>query len=234
MKVLVLNKTKIIGFLILLSFIFGVLSVSPGVDTSNYLTEAALHSNQTIAAALNQFILALIYISIALLFYPVIANLNKNLALVFLSYRIIAATLMVVGTAILLSILLLSQGYVNGTRGNPETLNIIGNVLKYTRDYFNHVFMVLILGVSNLILFYLFFKSRLIPSWLSIGGVIGTLLSMMASVLLMFQMVEVITTEYLILNAPAGMIELILGIWLLWKGLRPGRNPYTYPIKNTD
>ncbi|TNE28012.1 MAG: DUF4386 domain-containing protein [Bacteroidetes bacterium] len=222
------SNARIAGGLILLSFITGLLSVSPGVDSVDYLTEAAAQSNQTIAAALYQFILAIIYVGIALLFFPVFSKLNKKLAVSFLGFRIIATTLMLVGTVLLLSILVLSQGYVNHPTPDTHTLHIIGNMLRYSRDYFNHVFMVLVLGISNLIAYYLFFRSRLIPSWISIWGMVGTLLSMTASVLLMFQVVDVITTEYLILNTPTAIVELLLGFWLIFKGWNTRDLPFVH------
>ncbi|WP_236587651.1 DUF4386 domain-containing protein [Marivirga aurantiaca] len=212
-------KIRLVGILMLLSMLVGIFSVSPAIDSAAYLTEAAANSNQVILAAVYQFVLALIYVAIALLLYPVITYVDKNLAIGFLSFRIIASTLMVVGTVFLLSILSLSQGHSSTLNHNTATLEIIGNMLKYTRDYFNHVFMVLVLGVSNVILYYLLFKSKLIPNWMSIGGFIATFLSIFASILLLFQVVEVITLEYLILNAPTALIELILGIWLITKGL---------------
>lgn len=221
MKIIIRNNNaRIAGGLILLSFIAGLLSVAPGVDSLNYLTEAAMQSNQTIAAALCQFILAIIYVVIALLFYPTLSRLYKTLAISFLTFRIIATSMMIVGTVLLLSILLLSQGHTRGTSHDAETLHIIGNVLKYTRDYFNHVFMVLVLGISNLLLYFLFFKSSLVPKWMSLWGVAGTLLSMFASTLLMFQVFDVISIAYLLLNAPAGLIDLILGFWLLIRGFK--------------
>lgn len=88
---------------------------------------------------------------------------------------------------------------------------VFGNVLKITRDYINHVFMVFALGIGNLMLYVLFFKSSLIPKWLSIWGVIGTVLSIGASVLLLFGTIEVITIKYLALNAPTGFFEIVLG-----------------------
>ncbi|KAB2815617.1 DUF4386 domain-containing protein [Phaeocystidibacter marisrubri] len=222
------SNARIAGGLILLSFITGLLSVSPGVDSADYLTEAAGQSNQTIAAALYQFILAIIYVGIALLFFPVFSKLNKMLAVSFLGFRIIATTLMLVGTVLLLSILVLSQGYVNHPTSDTHTLHIIGNMLRYSRDYFNHVFMVLVLGISNLIAYYIFFRSRLIPSWISIWGMVGTLLSMTASVLLMFQVFDVITTEYLILNTPTAIVELLLGFWLIIKGWNTRDLPFAH------
>lgn len=78
--------------------------------------------------------------------------------------------------------------------------------------------MILVLCAGNFMFYILLLKSKLIPKWLSIWGLLGYLLSAIASVLILFQVVEVITTEYLVLNVPTAIQELILGIWLITKG----------------
>lgn len=67
-------------------------------------------------------------------------------------------------------------------------------------------------------LYALLIKSRFIPRWLSVLGLFGAFLSAVASVLVLFQVLEIITTEYIILNIPAAISELIMGIWLMVKG----------------
>ena len=44
------------------------------------------------------------------------------------------------------------------------------------------------------------------------------MLSAIASVLVLFRVVDIITTEYMILNIPTALQELILAIWLIVKG----------------
>ncbi|MDF1547862.1 MAG: DUF4386 domain-containing protein [Bacteroidales bacterium] len=211
-------NAKIAGGLIILGMVTGLLSISPDVDSTDYLTQAAENANQVVFAAVFQFVLALIYLGIALFLFPILTKVSKALTVAFISFRIIATCLMIFGTMLLLSVLSLSQGYVTSSNADMSTLGIIGNMLKHTRDYVNHVFMVLILGASNAILYYLFFKSKFLPLWLPVWGIIGTFLTILASFLILFQIIDVITSEYLILNAPTAVLEIILGIWLIVKG----------------
>ena len=104
---------------------------------------------------------------------------------------------------------------------NSLIFEAMGNLLKVTRDYINHIFMVLALGAGNLLLYVLFLRTKLIPSWLSIWGILGILPAIFASVLLLFHQIEVITPQYLVLNMPTALFELVLGFWLMLKGLRP-------------
>lgn len=118
----------------------------------------------------------------------------------------------------LLSILILSQEFVKSPSLNTSEAEIIGSVLRSTRDYINHVFMILFLCIGNLMFYILLLRSKLIPKWLSIWGLFGNSLSVVASLLVLFQVIEIITSEYLALNVPTAIQELILGIWLMIKG----------------
>lgn len=212
------NNIKLAGFLIILGMITGILSIASAVDSPNYLTEAAANATQVSTAALFQFILCLTYIGFAIVLYPIVKKYNQVLALGFLSFRIISGVVLIIGTAILLSILVISQEFVKSSSENLWAFEAFGNVLKIIRDYINHMFMVFTIGIANLMLYILFLKTKLIPKWLAVWGILGVVLSMLASVLLLFNIVDVITVEYLVLNAPTGLFEFVLGIWFFFKG----------------
>ncbi|MEK6478106.1 DUF4386 domain-containing protein [Catalinimonas sp. 4WD22] len=211
-------KIRCVGALFLAGMLAGVLSVVPEVDSAEYLNEAATNAHQVRIGASFQFIMALAYMGIGIFLYPILKSFDRSLAIGFLSFRIIAATLVIVGTIALLSILALSQEYARYLPQSPVYLEALGNVLKATRDYINHVFMILVLCAGNIILYILFIRTRLIPNWLAVWGVIGNLLSVVASVLILFQIMDIISTPYILLNVPTALQELILAIWLLTKG----------------
>jgi hypothetical protein len=212
------KKIRVAGLLYLLGMLAGVFSVSPAIDSSEFLTNAVANSNQVIFAAIFQFVMALSYIGIAILLYPTLRKFSRTLAIGFLSFRISAVTLSVIGTILILSILALSREFVQYPSTDTSALQPLGNVFKASRDSINHVFMVLVLGIGNLMLYILLIKSKLIPVWLSVWGLVGTSLSAIASILVLFQVVEIITSEYLALNAPTALQELVLGLWLMFKG----------------
>ena len=78
--------------------------------------------------------------------------------------------------------------------------------------------MILVLCTGNFMFYILLIKSKLIPQWLSAWGLIGAMLSAIASFLVLFRIVDIITPEYMILNVPTALQELILAIWLIVKG----------------
>lgn len=206
------------GFLVFAGMAAGIFSVAPAIDSANYLTEAAANTSQVLVAAIFQFLMALAYAGFAILLYPTIRRFGGSLSVGFLSFRIIAVSLVIVGTIVMLSILALSQEVARNASQNQADFEVLGNMLRITRDYINHVFMILVLCAGNMMFYVLLLRSKLIPSWLSAWGLLGNLLSVVASLLVLFQAVEIITTEYVALNAVTAVQEVVLGIWLIVKG----------------
>lgn len=214
-----IKKTRLAGLLIIIGMIAGIFSVAPAIDSIDYLTEASQNSSEVILAAIFQFILSTSYIGFAILIYPIIKELNSNLAIGFFSFRIVAVSVSVIGTILLLSTLTLSEYFVqNSAPQDTSFFSILGIVLKDTRDTINHIFMVLLLCSGNIILYILFFNTRVMPRWIAIWGIGAAILSMFASGLILFNVIEIITPEYLSLNVPTALFEMFLGGWLIFKG----------------
>ncbi len=213
------RKTRVIGGLILAGMGAGILSVVPAIDSQDYLSRAAGHPTQIMIGAAFQFIMAITNLAVAILFYPMLRQYGKSLAIGFVALRLIAATLVIIGTGLLASILVLSQEFVRVPGQDPQMFSVMGHVLKATRDHINHVYMILALSGGNILLYILLIRSRLVPLWLSLWGAAGISLTAVASVLILFQSVDVISSLYIALNMPTAFFEAFFAIWLVVKGL---------------
>ena len=97
----------------------------------------------------------------------------------------------------------------------------LGGLLRTGRDLVNHVGMILASCLGSLFLYYLLFNAKLVPRWLLGWGLAGAVLAIMASLLVLFGLVDVVTAIYISLNAPIAGQELIFAIWLIVKGFEP-------------
>lgn len=215
------KSTSIAGLLILLGMVAGILSITYAIDDPDYLLKASANSTSVLLAAFFHFLMAPIYVGIAISLYPVLKNYNQCLAIGFAAFRIIASVFIIVGVIILLLLLTLSQEFVS--HGNPDILyyQTTGGLLQVGRDLTNHVATVLAVSFGGLLFYALLLSSKLVPGWLSVWGLLGTILAIVASYLIMFQFIEVISKTYILLNIPMAMQEIILGIWLIIKGFNP-------------
>ena len=72
-------------------------------------------------------------------------------------------------------------------------------------------------SMGSLFFYYLCYRFRLIPRWLSIWALIGAVLFLASSVMPLFG-VSTRSTLYIALNAPGGLQEMVLAVWLIVKG----------------
>lgn len=222
------RKTAIIaGILILIGMVAGILSIVPSVEGPDYLTEVFANQNQVLSGAFFQFTLVPIYIGFALVLYPIIRKYNKSLAIGFVSFRIIAGVFQIVGVIALPIFILLSQKFIESTASDLLYFQTFGDVLKLGRDLANHVGVMLATGLGNLILFYVLFKTKLIPRWLSSWGLIGNTLAMLASFLILFRLIDVISPHFIVLTIPLVLQEIVLAIWLIVKGFNASEIDYS-------
>ena len=213
------RKTAIYaGILIIVGMIAGMLSIVPSVESPDFLTEVSANQNQVLIGALFQFTLVPIYLGFALLLYPILTSYSKSLAIGFVGFRIISGVFQVVGVIFLPIFILLSQEFLKSTTSDLLFFQTFGEVLKLGRDLANHVGVMLATGLGNLILFYIFYKTKLIPRWLSSWGLIGNALAMLASFLILFRFIDVITYHFAVLTIPLVLQEIVLAIWLIVKG----------------
>ena len=209
-----------VGALYIFGFTAGILSVAHAVDDSDYLTKSALNSRQVNKAAFFQFLMAIFYIGIAIVLYPILKIHNERLAVGFLSFRIIAVLFILMGTIILLLILKLSQEWVKAGSSDPSYFNLKGDFLKRGRDLVNHVGMIISLCIGGIMLYIIMIQSGLIPTWLSVWGIIGSAIAILASFLVMIKHLEVLSPTYMILNIPIALQEIVFAVWLIVKGFK--------------
>lgn len=212
------KMARLAGLLIIGGMIAGILSVVPSVESPHYLTEVSANQYQVLIGAFFQLTLVPIYIGFALLLFPLLRRYSESLAIGFVSFRIIAGIFQLIGVIILPLFLFLSQEFLMSAISDTGNIQIMGEGLKLVRDLVNHVGMMLATGLGNLILYYVFYKTKLVPRWLSVWGAMGNTLAILASFLILFQLIDVIAPHFVVLTIPLVLQEFVLAILLIAKG----------------
>ena len=156
------------------------------------------------------------YVGFALCLYPILKTKSEALSLGFVGFRLVAAAFHLIAVVSLSLFLTVSDQYIQA--GEPETFHSFAEILRIGRDLINHVGMILASSMGDVLLFYLLYQTGLVPRWLSGWGLIGTALAMIASLLILFQVTNVVTTLYLGLNVPIALQGFIFAGWLIFKG----------------
>lgn len=214
-----IKKTAVIaGVLMIIGTVAGLLSVVPSIEDPDYLEKVSENTDQVLRGAFFQFLMVPAYIGFALSLYPILRRYSDNLSLGFVGFRIIAGAFHIIGVIILLLFLPLSQEFVQAGAPDSSYFQTLGELLRAGRDLVNHVALILALSMGNLMLYHIFYRSKLIPRWLSGWGLVGVTLTISASLLLMVRFVGVTTPTYIILNLPLALQEMVLAVWLIVKG----------------
>jgi hypothetical protein len=216
------RKTSItFGILLITGIIFGILNTVPALEYPDYLIKLSSIKTQVLIAVFFQFAMATVYVCIAVVVYPIIKKYNEGMALGYFGFRIIGAAFLFLGIVSLLLLLFISQTFIAAGQPSASHFQTIGELLRAGRDWMNHIGMILPWSIGGLILYYTFFRINCIPNWLSVWGIIGFSLTLIATFLLMFDLIKIITPIYFILNMPTGLSELVLAIYLFNKGFNP-------------
>jgi hypothetical protein len=189
----------------------------PVITGGDDLVDLSASADQVTAAALFYLIAAFASAGIAVAMYPVLQGVGAGLALGSVVFRTIEAVMYAVAVVALLSVLALGRQLTTASAADHASLRALGGLLLSLRD---HATLVAVFAFSvGALLYYLqFFRSRLVPRWLSGWGIAAAGLMLTACLLPLSSGRPV--TGYELLIVPIAAQEMVLAIWLIARGFR--------------
>jgi hypothetical protein len=212
------------GVLFIIATLGGLAStvlLTPILGAPDYLTRISANENQVLLGALFQFIAAAACPAIAIALYPVLRRHNEGLALGSVGFRLIEGALYVVVVICLLLLVTLSQESVKGGAPASSAFQVPGVLLMAARDWLGPVGAVLTFGLGALMYYWVFYRSRLIPRWLSAWGLVGATSVTVSGLLVMFRLTDPLSTTQAVLALPIAVQEMVLAAWLIARGFDP-------------
>ncbi len=154
---------------------------------------------------------------IPFMLFPIFKMHNEALAIGYVSFRIMEAVTLVGGTISLLLLLTLSQEFVKA--GAPDALyfQTLGTLLLAAPDWTTLIGVYIFTALTAVILNYVLYKSKLIPRFISVWGLIGALLFIVVGLVGMFGDTTLIESAAF-LAAPLAVQEMVFAVWLIVKG----------------
>lgn len=158
-------------------------------------------------------------IATALTLYPVLRRRFPVLGLGYVSARLVESAFIAFG---IVAVLALNTLRMNAGDADPAALTAVGQALVALHDWTFKLGPGVVVGVGNgIILGYIMWKTRLVPRFLSILGLIGGPALLASSTAVMLGYIEIGSTLQGLGVAPEFLWELLLGIWLLVRGFNP-------------
>jgi len=192
------------------------------LDGPDYLSRISVDGNRLLVSALLSFVAACGSAGIAIALYPVLRKFNEGLALGSVGFRLIEAVFYIVGTLCLLSLFALSRQSAGATGQDANDVETLGHLLLTAKDLAGFVFGVLAFCIGGGSYYVVFYRSRLIPRWLSAWGLIAMVTLFAAAIITLFDGEPYSVSGSLVFLAfPIALQEMVLAVWLIVKGFNP-------------
>jgi hypothetical protein len=215
-----LRAARLTGVLFIIATVANLLgaAVRPGLTGTDYLGRLSAEPDRVAAGSLLLLIAAFACAGIAVAMYPVLKRTATGLALGSVVFRTLEAVMSAVAIVSLLSLSTLGRASVSA--GRSVTLGTVGGLLLSLREHAATV-GVFAFCLGAFLYYAAFFRSRLIPRWLSGWGIAAIGLLAAAGVLALFAGRPV--TDYVPMALPILLQEMVLAVWLIVKGFSPVR-----------
>ena len=187
------------------------------LDGSGFLAGVSLHQDRLLVAAFFQLVAAFTSAAIAISLYPVLRRHAANGAGA-VGFRLIEGVFYALSAAGTLVLAVRAVGN-SGTAG-AFSVRTSAEAVRSFRDSAG-VVGVLAFYIGATIYYLVFYRSQLIPRWLSGWGLAGTALGLVAGLLVMFRVTGTMSGFQVALNIPIGVQEMVLAGWLILKGFSP-------------
>ena len=199
------NITFIVGTIVMVESILG----SP-----DYLNLMSASRAQVVLGVLLSFANGLAYVGITVLLFPILKPRFESLALAYVGFRVVEFITQILADVSPLALLTLA-----GDIGKVGAMQELGTLLLAER-FWAFQMLNLIFSLSALLLYVMLLRSRLIPGFISIWGLIAAVLVLFNTVLGWFNP-DLGETLGMVTGLPMLLNEVFLGIWLIVRGFNP-------------
>jgi hypothetical protein len=215
------------GVLFLITFVTSIpaffVLYAPVLKDPGYIAGAGADSGVLLGAFL-ELILIIANIGTAVVIFPIVKRQSEELALGYVTARLVECTFILVGIVAVLGVVTLQQEVAGPAEGS------IAYTLAAIKDWTFLLGPGWVVGWGNgLILGYLMYRSGLVPRKMAWLGLVGGPLIILSGTLVLFDVADAGGAIQGIATIPEFLWELSLGIYCTVKGFRPSS-----PILRTD
>ena len=185
-----------------------------GVDI---LSLVAADSSRLTVSAFLYLMGGIVLATMTFFLYPIFRKDSEELAIGMVIFRgALEGTWYFISTISILTLVALGNEYI-ATGANSAALQSMGNIWYQFQGRLDSVGYILFL-IGAMCLYLAFYRTRLIPRWLSAWGLIGVVFTMTSTLLNLFH----VNTGYEVYMEMVLMPqELFMAVWLIIKGFNP-------------
>src|SRR5215203_5018957 len=143
------------------------------LSTPQFIVSGTVEDTGVLLRAFLEVLLAIAVVGTGVALYPVIRRQNEGMALGHVAGRVIEATIIAVGAISLLAVVTMVQSLAGTTGPEAVAAATVGQSLVAVHDWTFLFGPKFALGANTLLLAYLMYRSRLVPRFIAVLGLIG-------------------------------------------------------------
>jgi hypothetical protein len=228
------KRARVFGVLYLITYVTSIPALAlyqPVLDHPVAYMAGAGHDTQVLFGALLELLLIIANIGTAVVIFPIVRRMNEELALGYVTARIVECTFILVGILSVLAIVTLRNQVAGPSEGT------VAYTLAAIKDWTFLLGPGWVVGWGNgLILGYLMYRSELVPRQAAWLGLIGGPLLIVTGTAIMFtgnDPSDALRSLQGLATIPEFLWELFLGVYCTFKGFRPS-SPILQPGARQD
>ena len=213
------KRARVFGVLYLITFVTSIPALvlyQPVLDHPIGYIAGAGHNNQILFGVFLELLLIIANIGTAVVIFPIVRRQSEELALGYVTARIVECTFILVGIVAVLGIVTLQKEVAGTAEGT------VAYTLAAIKDWTFLLGPGWVVGWGNgLILGYLMYSSGLVPRKMTWLGLVGGPLIIISGTLVLFGVADAGGTLQGLATIPEALWELSLGIYCSVKGFKP-------------
>ena len=213
------KRARIFGVLFLVTFVTSIPALAlfqPVLDDPVGYIAGGGQSNRIFFGVLLELLLIIANIGTAVVIFPIVRRQSEELALGYVTARLLECSFILTGIVAVLGIVTLQQEVAGANEGT------IAYTLAAIKDWTFLLGPGWVVGWGNgLILGYLMYSSGLVPQKMAWLGLVGGPLIILSGTLVMFGVADKGGAFQGIATIPEGLWELSLGVYCTVWGFRP-------------
>lgn len=211
------------GVFLLLGTVVGVIGLGgvlePLNSATDHLTLYGQSETRVLVASLVELFMGVVLVGMAIAVYPVLKKFSPSAAIAYIGARLLEGVIYIILVLSMLALAGLGRDYIAAGSPSDSYFQVAGGLLLAVPDWAGHgILDVAIFPLGAVILYAVLYRVGLVPRWLSAWGLVGAVFYWVAGFLVMFQFVAPLESVHITLQAPLGLQEVVLAIWLIAKG----------------
>jgi len=211
----------LVGVLFMLTAVAAIIGLAlyqPILIDADYIVKGSANETQVIWGAFCELILAFSVIGTSIMMYPILNKENESMAIGYICFRLLEATIIIIGIISLLSVVTLNQEFAKAI--DPDVISFLtaGKLLATVHNWTFLFGPNLAVGPGTLMMSYILYKSKLVPRFIYVLGLVGGPLIFISVVLVMFGVFPQISLLSALLATPVFTYEITLAVRLIVKG----------------